>query len=306
MTDLDALAGQARGVARKNFGPRITFYVPGMFHYNGTRGKYPAISLTGSSCALQCRHCQAKLLEPMIPATTPEELVAACLRLEQEGDIGCLLSGGLSPDGTIPWLDFIPAIREIKTRHNLKISIHCGLLDKKTARLLKEAGVDQALIDVIGEDRTLEYVYHAGFKVSGIIATLDALQAAGIPFIPHIVAGLDHGVFLGEYRALDIIRQYHPAALVIVSLMPLPDTPMAGAKPPDARDIARLIATARMSLTSTPLALGCARKRGDDGIDSWAVKCGANRIAIPSDRAVRQAQDEGLEIEWRKTCCSLD
>ncbi len=306
MTDLDALARQARDAARKNFGPQITFYVPGMFRYNGAMGKYPAVSLTGSSCALQCRHCRAKLLEPMIPATTPDDLMAVCRDLEDKGDIGCLLSGGLRPDGTMPWLRFIPAIREIKAKQRLKISIHCGMLDEKTARMLKEAGVDQALIDVIGEDLTLERVYNAGFKVKAIVATLDALQAAGIPFIPHIVAGLDHGVIIGEYRALDVIRQYHSAAVVIVSLMPLPDTPMAGTKPPDARDVARLIATARMSLPSTPLALGCARRRGDDEIDVWAVKCGVNRIAIPSEQAVKQARDEGLEIEWRKTCCSLD
>ena len=38
------------------------------------KNRFPAFSITGGACALNCDHCQAKILEPMIPATSPAEL----------------------------------------------------------------------------------------------------------------------------------------------------------------------------------------------------------------------------------------
>jgi hypothetical protein len=38
------------------------------------KNSFPAFSVTAGACALDCDHCQAKILEPMIPATTPEML----------------------------------------------------------------------------------------------------------------------------------------------------------------------------------------------------------------------------------------
>lgn len=305
MNNLQSLMKRARDLSWQKFGKQITFYHPGMFRYDGVWGRYPAISITGKSCVLQCDHCKAKLLESMILVTTPNELIERCRRLEEVGNVGCLLTGGFQNDGTLPWDDFIPAIRTIKEATNLFISVHSGIINIQTARKLKSARVNQALFEVIGDEETLKNVYHATFGLKSIESSLEALKSAGIPTVPHIVVGLDHGKIKGEYKAIEIIKRYHPEALVIVSFMPLSGTPMEESLPPSPQDIATVIATARIEIPTVPISLGCARERGNAEIDVLAVDCGVNRIAIPSEKAIERAQEYGLRITWEKSCCSV-
>lgn len=305
MNDLNKLIAKSRAISWQKFGKKITFYHPGMFRYDGKWGKYPAISITGKHCELQCDHCKSKILESMIFATTPEELIEKCIRLEELGNTGCLISGGSQRDGTIPWYNFISAIKTVKETTNLFISIHSGIIDFQMAKKLKNAGVDQALIDVIGDEETFKKIYHVNFGIAKIEESLDALRSVNIPIIPHIVVGLDYGRIKGEYNAIDLIKRYGPEVLVIVSLMSLSGTPMKDTLPPSPQEIAKIIATARIEMTDVPISLGCARERANSKIDVLAVECGVNRIAIPSDEAIKKAQEYGLDIIWKKTCCSV-
>ncbi|MEW6188911.1 MAG: radical SAM protein [Actinomycetota bacterium] len=302
------LLENSRELSWRNFGREIIFYLPGMFTLNGDRGRYPAISITGDRCELNCDHCRARILESMIHATTPEALVKRCLKLEEQGNIGCLISGGSLRDGTLPWLRFADALARIKEETNLKISIHTGLIDFDTAQRLKEAGVDQALIDVIGDDETLKRVYHLDVGIEAIKSSLDALTTVGIPIVPHIVVGLYYGRIKGELEALDMISGYNPSVLVVVSLMPLLGTPMRDVvSPPHSQKIAEILATARLKMPNIPISLGCARSRGRDGswIETMAVDAGVNRMALWSEEAIERAKRYDLKIEFRKTCCSI-
>jgi len=276
-----------------------------MFCYDGRRGKFPAFSLTAGRCALRCGHCRGKLLETMVPTETPAALLAAGRAARADGAVGCLISGGLDADGTLPLATFLPAIKGLKEETGLLVTVHCGMADEETARGLKAAGVDQALIDVAGDDGTLARVYGGALTVARTVRTLAALTAAGLAVVPHVVVGLDGGRIVGEYRALEIIKRFPVAGVVIVGLMPLPGTPMAAVKTPRPEEFARLFTRARLAMPEVPLALGCARRRGDAGVDVWAVKCGVNSIAIPADAAVAWARDLGLEITWQDSCCSL-
>jgi len=305
MNDLDKLITKSREISWRRFGKKITFYHPGMFKYNGKWGNYPAISITGKHCELQCDHCNSKILESMIFATTPEELIEKCIRLKELGNVGCLISGGSQKDGTIPWYNFISAIKTIKETTNLFISIHSGIIDYQMAKKMKDAGVDQALIDVIGDEETFKKIYHVNFGITKIEESLTALKNAGLSIIPHIVVGLDYGKIKGEYHAIDLIKRYNPEVLVIVSLMPISGTPMRNILPPNPEEVAKIIATARIEMTDVPISLGCARERANPLIDVLAVECGVNRIAIPSEEAIKKAQEYGLDIIWKKTCCSV-
>ncbi|MEO0184531.1 MAG: radical SAM protein [candidate division WOR-3 bacterium] len=276
-----------------------------MFWYNGIRGKFPGLSLTGKSCGLNCDHCQGKLLESMIPVESPEELMDVCKRLYDNNAVGFLLSGGFSSNHTVPLTAFIPTIKKIKERTKLKIALHCGILDQKTCVMLKEAGIDQALIDVIGDDDTIKNVYRTDKKVNDITNTVKNLLNAKIPVVPHIVVGINYGKISGEYRAIEIIKEFPINTLVFVSLMPIPGTPMHNIKTPTAEEISRLIINARFKMPDVIITLGCARKRGYKDIDLWAIECGVNRIALPADEAVAKAKEYNLFIEWQKTCCSL-
>jgi uncharacterized radical SAM superfamily protein len=295
----------ARKTSWTNLGKKITFYLPGMFVYNGMTGRYPALSVTAGECALRCDHCGGKILQPMIPARENDELLKKCLSLAQSGSLGVLLSGGCDMQGALPWKKLLPAIREIKRRTNLYISIHSGLVDEDTAIRLKEAGVDQALIDVIGDDDTYRSVYHVDFGIERIESSMAAMQRAGLPMAPHVVCGLYRGRMRAEKRALDIISHFQVPQVVIVSLMRTPGTPSWDWPEPDDGDILDIILEAREKMPRTLISLGCARARGRDDLAVMAVEAGVNRMALPSEEAVRRARDYGLEVRFQKTCCSV-
>lgn len=301
------LLEEARQISWERFGKRITFYLPGMFTMEGERGRYPALSITDSRCALNCDHCEATILETMIEASSPEHMVKRCTELFEKGALGCLVSGGSDTDGKLPWKEFAPAIRRVKQETDLFLSVHTGLLDESDAHLLKDSGVDQALIDVVGDEQTFEKIYHLKDSFWRIEETLSALKSAGVPTIPHVVVGLNYGEISGEYKALDMISRYDPECIVVVVFMPLPGTRMEDVKPPVAEDVARVLATARLLMPSVHVSLGCARPRDaySERLEELAVDAGVNRMALWSKRAIDRARHYGLEIEFTKTCCSF-
>jgi lipoyl synthase len=303
--DLEVLIKKSRMISWNNFGKNISFYHPGMFWYHDSWGEYPAISITGNNCSLLCDHCKGKILEPMISVSDSQDLFKKCVELEKKGAKGILISGGSAQDGSLPWNDFIEGIHAVKEKTNLFVSIHCGILDDKTAEKLKKAGVDQALIDVIGDDETLRDVYHCDFGVEKIKQTLEILNKTNISLIPHIVIGLNYGEIKGEYKAIDMISKYNPEVVTFVSLMPLKGTPMQKISPVSPKQIARIMADARVKMPNILMSLGCARDRANPNLDVLAVELGVNRIALPSDEAIEKAKEYGLTINWQKTCCSL-
>ena len=305
MTDLDQRLTAARALSWRHLGKRITFYLPGMFTQDGRTGKHPAVSITGDACELRCDHCRGRLLEKMIPATTPRRLVNTCLRLADKGNSGVLISGGCRVDGTLSWSRFADAIEAVKASTNLFVSVHCGFVGEEDALALKRAGVDQALIDVVGDDRTVRTVMHLPFGASGIEDSMAALERAGLPMVPHVVCGLDHGHIRGEEKALKMIAGFKVDQMVIVTLMPLSGTPMEDARPPQAEAVAEIIIKARSLMPRTALSLGCASQRGNSRLEVLAVDAGVNRLALPSDEALKRAKMYGLKIDCRLTCCSV-
>lgn len=296
---------KAGKISRKTHGKRLEAYLPGMFSYNGLSGKYPALSITGNRCELECDHCMGSTLEDMIDSRSPEILLEKTLRLSEKGVQGILISGGCDSRGRLPWKEFIPVIKEIKNRTGLYVSIHCGLVDDVVSEALKDAGIDQALIDVIGDDETYQKIYHVNFGISEIISSMKSIERAKIPLVPHIVCGLDGGRMKSEMRALEIISCFNIEQLVVVSLMPIPGTPLWGRETPNAEEIANIIAEARFRMPNVRMSLGCARKRGDVRLEIMAVQAGINRIALPSEEVLEYAKQLGMDIRFQRTCCSV-
>lgn len=304
--DFQALLDKARELSWKIHGRRLQFFIPGQMYYMGERGRYPAISLTGTSCALNCDHCHRRLLEEMIPAVEPDRLKAVCRQLDERGNTGVLLSGGSDMLGALPWPKFLESIQWVKRYTRLKLTIHTGLIDEETALALEEVGIDEVLIDVIGSEETLRQVYHLQQDLGVIESSLEALAGTKIPLIPHIVFGLHYGKIKGEMRALEMVAKHPITTLVIVVLKPMRETPMDGVRPPEPEDVARFVAAARLRLPQTPISLSCGRPLGHHRAqtDILALEAGVNRIAMPAEEAVEKARDMGLETEFHKTCCS--
>jgi len=298
---------EAWETARSNHGFDFTFYLPGMIRYGLERGRYPAISITGDKCELMCKHCMGQLLGSMIKVTEPAELIKRCNRLNQSEYFGILLSGGSDRKGRLPWKRYYSAIKIIKDETSLFLSAHVGFPDQETSLLLKEMGINQALIDVMGDDDTSSKIYNLD-DLKPVIHALNNIKKADLPLIPHIVAGLYYGKIRAEYQALEIIRQYIPTALVIVVLNPLMGTPLSHVQSPSPLAVGRLIAKARLMMPDTPISLGCERPRTKEGklLEKLAIRAGANRMAIWSDDAIEEARNLGLRPRFQPTCCSLD
>jgi len=305
-TEDKALFTSAWRKTRQYHGPFITFYLPGMIRYGNLRGRYPAVSLTGSRCELGCEHCKGRLLEPMPSVTGPDALISLASSLSNKGALGLLLTGGADRSGLLPWRRYESAIGEVNRRTRLFLSAHSGFVDEDQAQKLKGAGIRQALIDVMGDEETATGIYHLEglFRVH---SSLEAIRKSGLELVPHIVAGLSYGRIRAEHRALELMRPYHPAALVIVVLTPLKGTPMEQVSPPPPLQVARLIARARIAMPETPIALGCERPRNRDGwnLERLAIRAGINRMAVWSEPAVHEARRLGLIPRFQATCCSL-
>jgi len=290
---------------------RVCFYAPSFTHYRtssfcSSPTDFPTISLTGSGCALKCKHCAGTVLNTMHPATTPETLYELCAKLKEKGALGCLLSGGCLPDGSVPVREFVDTIEKIKYKLELTVIVHTGVIDLQTARALKKAGVDAALIDIIGSDETIKEIYNLNLSARDYASSLEALDEADIPFVPHVIVGLHYGRLKGEFHALEMISKHSPSALVIIAFMPLHRTEMANVEPPRPIDITKVLATARIMFPATPLALGCMRPKDKHRaeVETLALKAGIDAIAFPSEKAIKYAEEQGFKISFSSLCCS--
>lgn len=290
---------------------QIRFYAPSFTYYKSSLycsapNVFPTISLTGNSCALNCKHCGGKVLATMKPAVTLEKLFELCFKLKNEGAVGCLLSGGCLPDGSVPFKPFAAAILQIKQKLGLTVFVHTGVIDAETAVLLKQSGVDAALIDVIGSQETIDKTYGLKVSVQDYADSLVALQDAGLPFVPHVVVGLNDGKLDGELQALQMINLTKPAAVVIIAFMPIAGTEMAKVEPPKPQDIARVTASARIMFPDAPLVLGCMRPKGKlrAATDVLALKAGVDAVAFPSQAAIDFAQEQNWRVSFSPYCCA--
>ena len=311
--DADLLAECERaqpGVA----GREIRFSTPTFKAYSSCeldgcgKNAFPAFSVTAGGCALMCDHCQAKILEPMIPATSPEMLDRKVRALIASQDLrGFLLSGGSNRHNEIRYERYYPVIEGLKRDHpHLKVAIHSALLDASRARSMEAAGVDTAMMDVIGSEETIRQVYHLERPVEDFEATLCALCATSMQVVPHIVIGLHYGRILGEPRALDIVARHPIHSLVLVVVMPFYGKP-GTFETPRTQDVGRIFLDARRRIPDRELLLGCARPPGMHRrvTDAYAVAAGLDGIAFPADGAVAVASILGRPVVQEHACCSM-
>jgi uncharacterized radical SAM superfamily protein len=302
---------QAQLLSWKYFGKKIRFYAPGFVHYENRyfrslRNGFPSISITGSSCSLNCSHCEGKLLRTMIPATSPQTLVETCKKIKAKGAVGCLISGGCLPDGSVPIGGLVDAIAEAK-KLGLTIVVHSGLINVDMANRLKKDGVDAVSIDILGSKETAKEIYHVGAKVEDYRQSLRALKSSEIHFTPHVLVGLHYGELRDELSALRMIAEFQPSALILIVFFPIRGTRMENVKPPSPETVADVLIKARSIMPKVPIALGCARPKGKlrSEIDVLAVKAGVNAIAFPTLEAVKAAMNLGVDMTFSNLCCSL-
>jgi len=290
---------------------KIRFYAPSFSYYRtkyyrSSPNSFPTISVTGTSCALNCKHCGGKVLKTMRPVLFPEELFELCNKLKQDGAQGCLVSGGCLPDGSVPLNQFVPVLKRIKRELGLTVFVHTGIITPETAVSLKNAGVDAALIDIIGSKETMKKTFNLNVTPEDYADSLEALDKSGLNFVPHVIVGLNEGKLDGELEALQMISRVKPSALVIIAFMPIHGTAMTKTPPPKPVDVAKVASAARLMFPETPLILGCMRPKGAirSETDVLALKAGVDAVAFPSEDAVKYAESKGFTISFSSYCCA--
>jgi hypothetical protein len=310
---LNELQSEAFRIRKAHFGKGLTFSIPGTVSYQDLshscqKNRFAAISVTGSHCDLRCGHCQGKLLESMIPAENPETFLQVVDRLRSDGAHGILMSGGANRYGEVPLEIFIQPIKEIKEKDpKFKVIVHTGLIRRKIAKELKEAGVDQILIDVIGNNDTIREVYHLDRRVEDYEETLWMLKEMGHRLAPHIIIGHHFGEIRGEWRALEMVTRVGVETIVLVILKTLLPVGKNHFKIPKPDESSRISAIARILNPKIPIRMGCIRPahRSKLEMDKGFINSGVNTIAYPLQGTIEYAKEIGLETTFIEMCCSL-
>jgi hypothetical protein len=298
---------------KERFGSGMEFYAPGLKRWQTAEwqpekhNRFLPISVTGTACALQCDHCQTKVLEGMVTLTRDTDLFETARRLQAAGTEGILVSGGSNRTGGVPLLPHVGSMRRVREELGMRVIVHSGVVSPRLAEGLVAAGVDGVMLDIIGADETIRDVYHLDLTAADFERSLALLAERGLRIIPHIVLGLHYASFLGEWNALEMIRRYPVSTLILVVLTPLVGTPMAHLKPPPLEDVVEFFGTARLAMPDTRVNLGCGRPMGKLklAMDRAAIDQGLNGIAYPADGAIAYAAERGLEPAYYEYCCSL-
>ncbi len=297
-TDSDTKASMLKSFAR-----RIELSGSDIFFF---KEPFTPVSLTGTRCSLECRHCNSHYLSHMLDGSDGK-LHFEASKLADRGAKGILLSGGSAADGSVPTYEQADIIQKIKRDTRLKISAHTGIVNELQAQTLSKY-LDMALVDVLGDDETIHDILGIDARVQDYENSLNYLSSAGISLAPHIIVGLHNGKLRGEFRALELVKKFNPRVVVIVVFIPTKGTALEGVAPPELEDIVKVITKAR-KIFDIPISLSCVRPGGRyrSMLDTYAILGGIDRIAVPSRKAYTTCGGLGLDIvEIPKMCCSYD
>jgi len=271
---------------------RVTFYRPGK--------SFPAFSVTGEGCSLQCDHCRGRYLQGMRPALDPDELERAAARLSFEGGRGFLLSGGCDRRGRVPLGDFSGAVRRIRATTGLQVNVHPGLLDEEDAAAVISSGAEAFSVDVVQDPLTISGTLHLQASPRDYCRTMELLEPTG-RLVPHVCVGLQSE--RGEEGTLETISAHSVRALIILGLMGARGTMYEHRSVPPER-LVRAVGKA-VATVPAPVLLGCMRPRGQWEVEVQAIEDGAAGVVNPSPRTVQWALDQGYRVENVPSCCAL-
>ncbi len=267
---------------------------------------FPAISVTGRSCSLNCKHCSRKYLEGMVPATTPEELIEVAEALAERGAKGFLLSGGSDKSGKVRMADFAKAIEEIKSTTDLKVNAHIGLTPLDEVQQLVRCGIDSFSVDVYGSEETIREVLGLDARPEDYFRVIEGLESSGASVVaPHLCIGIHGGQLKGENAAIERLKKVKPGVLILISLIPTKDTEYRSVPPPNKEMVLSVIRKARVDLPDTKLLLGCMRSKLDRSSEFAFVEAGLDGIVLPASSTVERLKRCGHTIRKRAVCCSL-
>ncbi|MFP3064754.1 MAG: radical SAM protein [Sulfolobus sp.] len=282
----------------------LFLYAPGLKRYEteylSSKSGWKAVSVTGSHCAFNCKHCGRRILYGMEDASTEEKLTKILESTVSEGHKGIVLSGGSTIRGEVPIWKFTSVLKKYKDK--LTYIAHTGVVkSQEIANRFAEAGIKIALLDMVGDDDTIRDILGQPFTVDEYLNSFKYLKNAGILVVPHIIVGLSEKGVESELNALELLKGVKPDAVIVVGLMPLS---ISFPKQAKVEDMIKVLKKARDEY-SVPVMLGCARPRGGEYIkvERFAVDYDIDGIAFPEEDTIEYAKDK-RQLIFNNSCCA--
>jgi len=233
------------------------------------------VSVTGTRCDLNCKHCNGIFLKHMFPVDS------------QHKKKSVLVSGGFNYKGELD-LD-LETLEKLK---KYKLNIHPGLVDERKAKLIgKYASV--VSFDFPASNEVIQNVYGLNKNMNDYIESYKLLRTHCSKVIPHVCVG-----FGNEIRAVKLLGNIGFDEIVFIVLVPNKHFKKA-----DIDTAVRLIKTTKQ-MYKKKVSLGCMRPGGSyrDELDVKLLPY-VDKIVKPSKHAVKVAVDKGYKIIEKHECC---
>ncbi len=199
------------------------------------------------SCALNCPHCNSHYLKGMVYIDDIEKYIPRFKSF--------LISGGMLPDGRIPYENHLGKLKKLKVEYGLTYNFHIGFPLKKPVELIGIA--DLISFDFFGDSKILQDIYGIKRVPEDIINTVLEL---GVYAVPHITFGIFCGKITHEYKAVDILSNYSDS-LVVNVFIPTPGTTFENCQPPEVDNVVEFVKYAKSKIKN--VVTGCMIPRGE-------------------------------------------
>ncbi|MGC8565630.1 MAG: radical SAM protein [Thermoplasmata archaeon] len=267
--------------------------------------EFPSISLTGTYCSLNCKHCSRHYLEGMIPAVNEVALYNTARKIYEFGGKGFLLSGGSDLNGKLPLKKFKDAVKKIKKDFPLIINAHTGILEEDDIKILDEMSIDNISFDAVISDEIIKNVFGLNKTSEFYKKSLELLDRSGISYTPHIIIGLNFGNISYEYDTINFLKNLNSfKKLIFLILIPTKGTPMENIKLPHVDEMANVLSYSINNIKKEHV-IGCMRPRALKDFEIRAIDLGVKGITIPAPSTIEYASKNNYEIVKKNICCAF-
>ena len=232
-------------------------------HYWGNRVRlHYLLNAQSGLCPEDCHYCsQSKISTATIekyPLLAREQILAAAEQAQKlKAGTFCLVTSGRAPTDSL--LDrVVDAVREVKSRYDLKICACLGLLDAEQAQRLAAAGVDRVNHNLNTAESHHEEICST-HTFGDRAATVGEVKAAGMTSCSGGIIGLgesDEQV----YELARSLRELDVTSVPVNFLIPIEGTPIADPERLNPRYCLRVLCMFRLMLPSQEIRIAGGRE----------------------------------------------
>ena len=261
---------QAQSAHRQNFDPNQV-----------QRSRLMNIKTGG--CAEDCAYCsQSARNGAQLPAAKMVEVERVLTEARRAKDGGatrfCMGAAWRSPKDRD--MDALVAMVEGVRAMGMETCMTLGMLDDTQVFRLRDAGLDYYNHNIDTSERYYSEVITTR-TFADRLDTLARVREAGIK----VCAGGIVGMGEEQLDRVDMLvtlasLPQHPESVPVNMLIPMPDTPLAKAKPLDPIEFVRTIALARIMMPGSHVRLSAGRTEMSDELQAMCFFAGANSIFV--------------------------